>query len=116
LKIDSKNQPTQNPNQKTMSYRLATNWLSLIEDVRKERLVSPTAASWKNGMKHGLQEGSVSRDIVSFVSRRVNQMATREEIIAGLPTAFTETNAKTQDGSAQEYLRELVKMGILDKL
>jgi hypothetical protein len=97
------------------SYSLAENWISLVNDVRAGRLESQTAASWKSGMKHGLQEGSVSRDIVSFISRRQNQTASREEIIAGLPTAFSETDSKTQDGSAQEYLRELVKMGILFK-
>ena len=98
-----------------MTYVLENDWISRVEDVRRERIESPTAASWKSGTKHGLQEGSVSRDIVSFMNRRVNQTATREEIIDGLPTAFSETDAKTKDGSAQEYLRELVKMGILSK-
>jgi hypothetical protein len=99
-----------------MTYQLTQDWAALVEDVRAERLVSPTVASWKNGLKHGLHEGSVSRDIVSFMNRRVNQRATQDEIIAGLPTAFQATEAKTQHGSSQEYLRELVKMGILDKI
>jgi hypothetical protein len=99
-----------------MTYRLTEDWATIIEDVRAETLTSPTTASWSNGLKHGLHEGSVSRDIVSFMNRQIQQTATREKIIECLPTAFQQTDVKTLDGSAQEYLRELVKMGILDKI
>lgn len=97
-----------------MTYRLADNWTIIVQDVRSEILTSPTTASWKSGYKHGLHEGSVSRDIISFMSRRIDQTATRDDIIQGLPTAFLQTDAKTKEGSAQEYLRELVKMGIVN--
>ena len=98
-----------------MTYKLATNWVDLVDKVRSEELVSPTTASWKNGRKHGLHESSVSRDIVSFLSRRINQEATMNEIISGLPTAFQETQSKTTHGSCIEYTRELLKMGIIIK-
>lgn len=99
-----------------MTYRLTEDWETLVQNVRNGALASPTTASWTSGHKHGLHEGSVSRDIVAFMSRQIQQTATRENIVTSLPTAFQQTNVKTQDGSAQEYLRELVKMGILNKI
>jgi hypothetical protein len=98
-----------------MTYRLTDDWLQRVEDVRNEVVRSQTAASWRRGTKHGLEESSASRDIVAFVSRRINQTATRVEIVQGIPGAFQQTDSKTLDGSAQEYLRELVKMNILEK-
>jgi len=98
-----------------MTYRLTEDWATIMQDVREGTLTSPTTASWSNGLKHGLHEGSVSRDIMAFMSRQIQQTATKDRIIECLPTAFQQTEVKTLDGSAQEYLRELVKMGILDK-
>ena len=99
-----------------MSYRLSTNWENLVEDVRQKRLVSPTqSVSWNSGSKHGLEEGSVSRDIVSFVRWRLEQSATRDDILLGMPVAFQKENKVARD-LCQEYLRELVKMGILESL
>jgi hypothetical protein len=95
------------------TYKLTEDWATIVQDIRNETLTSPTTASWSNGLKHGLHEGSVSRDIVAFMSRQIQQTATREKIIECLPTAFQQTDAKTLEGSAQEYLRELLKMGIL---
>lgn len=98
-----------------MSYKLTENWPTLVEDVRAGRLTSPTpSVVWTNGSMHGIQEGSVSRDIVSFFNRRENQRATREECLACIPWAFNLRN-KLPEQSAQDYLRELVKMGILAK-
>jgi len=98
-----------------MTYRLTEDWETIMKSVREENHTSPTTASWSNGLKHGLHEGSVSRDIISFMSRQIQQTSTRERIVECLPNAFQQTDVKTKDGSAQEYLRELVKMGILDK-
>ena len=99
-----------------MSYRLVENWRDIVESVRNERVQSPsTSVSWRNGNKHGLEEGSVSRDILSFISRRPNQTTNRDEIVAGLPTAF-QVEGKIPREFVVEFLRELGKMGILEKL
>jgi hypothetical protein len=98
------------------SYKLANNWQILVDDVRAQRIRSTIpSVKWTNGNKHGLHEGGVSRDIISFISRRPNQTATRDEIITGLPTAFHMENKVPSDYS-QEFLREIVKMGILESL
>jgi len=87
-----------------------------VDDVRAQRIRSTIpSVKWTNGNKHGLHEGGVSRDIISFISRRPNQTATRDEIITGLPTAFQMENKVPSDYS-QEFLREIVKMGILEKI
>lgn len=98
-----------------MSYKLSENWYSLVEDVRAGRLTSTTpSVVWNNGTRHGLQEGSVSRDIISFFNRRENYYATRDECLTCIPWAFNLHN-KLPEQNAQDYLRELVKMGILTK-
>lgn len=98
-----------------VSYVLSDNWVSLVEDVRAGRLVTHTlSVVWHNGTKHGLQECGISRDMISFISRRTDRTATREEFVTGLPAAFYSVNKPVQD-NAQDYLRELVKMGILIK-
>ena len=99
-----------------MSYRLVENWPTLVEDVRSMRIVSTIpSVNWNNGNKHGMQEGSISRDIVAFVSRRSNNTATVEEILNGLPTAFQNNNKSVSIDYVKEFLREIVKMGILVK-
>jgi hypothetical protein len=99
-----------------MSYQLVANWKSLVEDVRNGRIVSQTpSVVWHNNTKHGLQEGSASRDILSFISRQPDGQTTRDALLSGIPTAFQSENKIARD-LAQEYLRELVKMGILAKL
>jgi hypothetical protein len=98
------------------SYQLVNNWASLVEDVRERRIVSQIpSVVWNAGTKHGLEEGSVSRDIVSFISRRVNRIATNEEVASAFPTTFDSPN-KIPNEFAKEFLRELVKMGILIKI
>jgi hypothetical protein len=92
------------------------NWQLLVDDVRAQRIRSTIpSVKWTTGNKHGLHEGSVSRDIISFISRRPDQTASRDEIVAGLPTAFQMENKVPVDYS-QEFLREIVKMGILHKI
>jgi hypothetical protein len=96
-----------------MSYSLSENWANLVNDVREKRLVSPTSSvTWNNESKHGVEEGSVSRDIISFIRWRPNQSATRDELLEALPLAFAKENKVPRD-LCQEYLRELVKMGVL---
>ncbi len=96
-----------------MEYTLSAMWRLLVDDVREGRLVSPTkTVVWTNGTKHGIEEGSVSRDIIAFMNRQTNQTSTRDNIMRGLPTAF-QRGKKVPKDLAQEYLRELVKMGIL---
>jgi hypothetical protein len=98
------------------SYTLADNWVFLVEDIRAGRIVSQTpSVIWTNGYKHGIEEGSISRDIIAFISRRPNLTATCEAITEALPTAFQSENKPLPVEYAKEYLRELVKMGILDK-
>jgi len=98
-----------------MSYKLTENWPAIIEDVRAGRLTSQTpSVVWTNGTRHGVHEGGVSRDIVSFFNRRENQRATREDCLDCIPWAFNLHN-KLPEQNAQDYLRELVKMGILAK-
>jgi len=99
-----------------MSYQLCPNWKSLVEDVRAGRLTSPTpSVVWNNNTKHGLQEGSASRDILSYISRQADSRTTRDALLSGIPNTFESENKIPRD-LAQEYLRELVKMGILLKL
>ena len=97
-----------------MAYRLTYDWATLVDQVRDKTLVSQTASiNWNNGTKHGLEEGSVSRDIISFIRWRPDQQVTRDEVLTNLPRAFVKENKIARD-LCQEYLRELVKMGILD--
>jgi len=99
-----------------MSYQLVANWMYLVEDVRNGRIVSQTpSVVWHNNTKHGLHEGSASRDILSFISRQPDLRTTRDALLSGIPTTFQSENKIARD-LAQEYLRELVKMGILAKL
>ena len=99
-----------------MSYQLVGNWASLVDDVRTGRIVSQTSSVvWNNNTKHGLQEGSPSRDMISFISRQPDMRSTRDTLLSGIPTTFQSENKIARD-LAQEYLRELVKMGILMKL
>jgi len=97
-----------------MSYTLAENWKTILNDVREERLVSQNQSIiWKSDTKHGVEEGSVSRDILSFISRQENQTATKIQIVNGLPTAFAETASKTKLGNLKDYMREIKKMGLI---
>lgn len=97
-----------------MAYKLNTGWEAIMESVRNKTVVSPTSSVvWNSGSKHGVEEGSVSRDIISFIRWRQNQSASRDEILTNMPLAFVKENKVARD-LCQEYLRELVKMRILD--
>jgi hypothetical protein len=95
---------------------LSSEWRDRVDDVRSGRLTSQIqSVSWTNGSKHGLEEGSVSRDIVSFISRQIWKVSTSAAIAAALPNAFQAPN-KIPTEFVKEFLRELVKMGILEKV
>jgi len=98
------------------SYMLSSEWRNRIDDVRAGRLTSQIqSVIWTNGSKHGVEEGSVSRDIVSFISRQMWQVSTSAAIAAALPNAFQAPN-KIPTEFVKEFLRELVKMGVLEKI
>ena len=97
-------------------YMLSSEWRDRVDDVRAGRITSQIqSVVWNNGTKHGLEEGSVSRDIVAFVSRQIGQVSTSAAIAAGLPLAFQSPN-KIPTEFVKEFIRELVKMGILEKV
>jgi hypothetical protein len=97
-----------------MTYKLNADWEAITDSVRNKTVVSPTpSVVWNSGSKHGLEEGSVSRDIISFIRWRRDQSASRDEILTNMPLAFIKENKIARD-LCQGYLRELVKMRILD--
>jgi len=110
------NQLITNPRQKMSSYKLSSEWRDRVDDVRSGRITSQTpSVIWTNGSKHGMEEGSVSRDIIAFVSRQPGEASTSAVIAASLPTAFR-TGNKIPFEYVKEFLRELVKMGVLEKV
>jgi len=95
---------------------LSSEWRARVDDVRAGRITSQIqSVIWTNGSKHGLEEGSVSRDVVAFVSRQTGQTSTSAAIAAALPAAFQAPN-KIPIEFVKEFLRELVKMGVLEKI
>jgi len=102
----------------TQQISLLDNWVTRRTEIREGRFTEPlfgAKVSWANGTKHGLEEGSRSSDILIFLSRQTNRSSTVEALLQSLPTIFPE-NHKTPRQNAIDYLRELAKMGIINRL
>jgi len=99
------------------NYALADNWEGIVEEVRSGQRLPPNADKkmWTIG-KHNLNEKSRSWIIILFLLYQLTPQLSHDDLFNGITNAFPflfQDDNNTPKAFAQQFVRELIKMGII---